>query len=58
MNFSMKWKWIILSLVMGLLFFMLGCVAKTDAIQYFGTLVLIPGLLGLLYKIWPEGEKA
>ena len=54
----MKWKWIILSLVMGLLFFMLGCMAKVDAIQYFGTVVLIPGLLGLLYKIWPEGEKA
>lgn len=58
MNFSMKWKWILLSLVMGLLFFMLGCMAKADPIQYFGTVVLIPGLLGLLYKIWPEGEKA
>lgn len=58
MNFTMKWKWIILSLVMGLLFFMLGCMAKVDPIQYFGTIVLIPGLLGLLYKIWPEGEKA
>lgn len=58
MNLSMKWKWIILSLVMGLLFFALGCAAGVDMIQYFGTIVLIPGLLGLLYKIWPEGEKA
>lgn len=54
----MKWKWIILSLVMGLLFFALGCAAGADMIQYLGTIILIPGLLGLLYKIWPEGEKA
>ncbi len=58
MNMNMKWKWIILSLVMGLLFFILGCVAHADVIQYFSVIVLCPGLLGLMYKIWPEEEKA
>ena len=58
MTIDMKWKWIILSLTLGLLFFALGCMASADMIQYFGTIVLCPGLLGLLYKIWPEGEKA
>lgn len=58
MNFFMKWKWIILSMLMGVLFFALGCSAHVDMLQYLGAIILIPGLFGLLYKIWPEREKA
>ena len=52
----MKAIWIILSLVFGLLFFVLGCMAHADMIQYFGAIVLIPGLIGFLEKLWPEGK--
>ena len=51
----MKAIWIVLSLVFGLLFFALGCMKGADTIQYFGVVVLLPGLIGLLEKIWPEG---
>ena len=52
----MKTSWIILSLVFGLLFFVLGCVAHADLFQYFGAIVLTPGLIGFLEKFWPEGK--
>ena len=50
----MKAIWMILSLVFGLLFFALGCSLRADTIQYFGVLVMIPGLIGLCDAIWPE----
>ena len=53
---DMKTSWIILSLVFGLLFFVLGCVAHADLFQYFGAIVLTPGLIGFLEKFWPEGK--
>ena len=43
-----------MSLVFGLLFFALGCMVNADMIQYFGAVVLIPGLIGLCDAIWPE----
>lgn len=54
----MKTIWMILSLVFGLLFFALGCSMASDAIEYFGVLVMIPGLIGLCDAIWPEKEGA
>ena len=54
----MKAIWMILSLVFGLLFFALGCAVAIDAIEYFGVLVMIPGLIGLCDAIWPEKEGA
>lgn len=53
-NENMKNKWIILSLVFGLLFFALGCLVDLFAVEGFGAIVLFPGLIGLLEKIWPE----
>ena len=50
----MKTKWIILSLVFGLLFFGLGCMADSIAVEGIGAIALFPGLIGLLEKIWPE----
>ena len=50
----MKTKWIILSLVFGLLFFGLGCMADSVAVEGIGAIVFFPGLIGLLEKIWPE----
>lgn len=50
----MKTVWMILSLVLGLLFFALGCVVGADMIQYFGAIVLIPGLIGLCDTLWPD----
>ena len=54
----MKTKWIILSLVFGLLFFGLGCMADSVAVEGIGAVAFFPGLIGLLEKIWPEGEGA
>lgn len=54
----MKAIWIILSFVFGLLFFAYGCAMAKDVIQYFGVIVLIPGLIGLCDAIWPEKEAA
>ena len=51
---NMKTKWIILSLVFGLLFFGLGCMADSIAVEGIGAIALFPGLIGLLEKIWPE----
>ena len=50
----MKTKWIILSLVFGLLFFGLGCMADSVAVEGIGAFAFFPGLIGLLEKIWPE----
>ncbi len=51
---KMKTKWIILSLVFGLLFFGLGCMGDSVAIEGFGAVAFFPELIGLLEKIWPE----
>ena len=53
---NMKTKWIILSLVLGLLFFALGCMADSVAVEGIGAIGFFPGLIGLLEKVWPEGE--
>ena len=53
----MKYIWIILSLVLGALFFYWGCMSNSDKIQFFGGLVLVPGIIGLCGKIWPEKEE-
>lgn len=50
----MKAIWMILSLVFGLIFFAYGCMKGADSIQYFGAIVLIPGLIGLSDKLFPE----
>ena len=50
----MKKFWWILSLLFGILFFALGCVAGVDVAQYLGAILIFPGLVGLLDKIWPE----
>ena len=50
----MKTKWIILSLVFGLLFFGLGCMADSVAVEGIGAVAFFPGLIGLLEKIWSE----
>ena len=53
----MKAIWMILSLVFGLLFFALGCSMGADIVQYFGVLVMIPGLIGFCDALWPEKES-
>ena len=52
----MKPIWILLTLVFGVLFFFLGCVVDVLVIEVFGAIVLVPGLIGLLEKLWPEEE--
>ena len=52
----MKIKWVILLLVSGLLFFGLGCMADSVAIEGIGAIAFFPGLTGMLEKVWPEGE--
>ncbi len=54
MIIGMKAIWMILSLVFGLIFFAYGCMKGADSIQYFGAIVLIPGLIGLSDKLFPE----
>ena len=53
----MKTKWIILLLVLGLLFFGLGCMADSVAFEGIGAVAFFPGLTGAMERIWPEGEK-
>lgn len=48
--------WWIFALLFGILFFALGCLSAADMIQYFGAALVFAGLIGLLEKIWPEGE--
>lgn len=50
----MRTIWIIVLLVLGLLFFWLGCMNGVDTVQYFGAALLFVGLLGLFERIWPE----
>lgn len=54
----MKTKWIFLLLVFGLLFFGLGCMGDSVAVEGIGAIAFFPGLIGLFEKIWPEGEGA
>ena len=53
----MKKFWWILSLLLGIMFFALGCLGASDMIQYFGAAFIFAGLIGLFEKIWPEEEK-
>ncbi len=50
----MKTIWIVLTLVIGLLFFGRGCLAGADSVQYFGAALLFVGLIGLFERIWSE----
>ena len=43
----MKTKWIILLLVLGLLFFGLGCMADSVAVEGIGAVAFFPGLTGV-----------
>ena len=52
----MTTKWMVLLLVLGLLFFGLGCLADSVAVEGVGAIALFPGIIGLLEKIWPEEE--
>ena len=54
----MKTKWVILLLVLGLLFFGLGCLADSVAVEGIGAVALFPGLTGAMERIWKEGEGA
>ena len=47
----------LLQLVFGVLFFFLGCAMDSTMIEGFGAIVLVPGLIGLLEKLWPEEVK-
>ena len=47
----MKIKWGILLLVLGLLFFGLGCMADSVAIEGIGAIALFPGLTGVMEMI-------
>lgn len=53
---NMKTIWILLSLVFGILFFFIGCVVDVLIVELFGAIVMFPGLIGLLEKLWPEEE--
>ncbi len=53
----MKTKWMILSLLAGILFFAWGCYSGADPVQYFGAIFLFIGLIGLCEKIWPEKDE-
>ena len=52
--FDMKPIWMLLSLVFGVLFFFLGSAMDSTMIEGFGAIVLVPGLIGLMEKLWPE----
>ena len=54
----MKTKWVILLLVLGLLFFGVGCLADSVAVEGVGAIALFPGLTGAMERIWPEGKGA
>lgn len=47
----MKTKWIILLLVLGLLFFGLGCMADSVAVEGIGAGLPFPGLTGAMERI-------
>ena len=54
----MNTKRMLLLLVLGLLFFGLGCLADSIAIEGFGAVVFLSVLIGLFERIWPEEEGA
>ena len=54
----MKKNWWILSLLLGLLFFALGCLGGAMAVQAFGALFIFAGMIGMLEKVWPEPVEA
>ena len=54
----MKTKWVILLLVLGLLFFGLGCMADSVAVEGIGAVAFFQGLTGARERIWKEGEGA
>ena len=56
----MKKLWWILSLLLGIMFFAMGCLSGADMTQYFGAAFIFAGGIGLFEKIWPEveGKKA
>lgn len=54
----MKIKWAILLLVFGLLFFGLGCMGDSVAIEGIGAVAFFPGLTGVMERVWKEGEGA
>lgn len=53
---NMKTIWSLFSLVFGILFFFIGCVVDVLIVELFGAIVMFPGLIGLLEKLWPEEE--
>ena len=54
----MKIKWGILLLVLGLLFFGLGRLVDSVAVEGIGAVAFFPGLTGVMERIWKEGEGA
>ena len=50
----MKKNWWIFSLLLGLLFFALGCLVDAIAVEAFGALFIFAGMIGVLEKVWPE----
>lgn len=54
----MKARWIFLLLVWGLLFFGLGCMVDSVAVEGIGAIVFFPGLTGAMVRVWKEGEGA
>ena len=53
----MKARWIILLLVLGLLFFGLGCMVDSVAVEGIGAVAFFPGLTGVMEKIWVEAVE-
>lgn len=54
----MKAIWIILSLLFGLLIFAWGCMGNSIMFQGAGAVIMLPGLIGLLDRIFPEKKAA
>ena len=53
-NCNMKKNWWIFSLLLGLVFFALGCLVDAMAVEAFGALFIFAGLVSRFEKIWPE----
>ena len=53
----MKIKWMSLSLVIGLLIFVVGCVVDILVFELFGAFVLFPFIAGITEKILPEKKR-
>lgn len=50
----MKMNWWFFSLLVGLLFFALGCLAGAMPVEAFGAMFIIARVIGLFEKVWPE----